>query len=98
MQSPPLDPELADLAPNEPVLMAYDQQHLVTYLRLLDAEADNADWREVARIVLDIDPIIEPTRARRAFESHLAPAKWMTSDGYRHLLGNRPSRDDASDN
>jgi hypothetical protein len=31
-----------------------------------------ADWREVARIVLHIDPDREPVRARRAFESHLA--------------------------
>jgi hypothetical protein len=33
-------------------------------MRLLDAEADNADWREVARIVLQIDPALEPDRAR----------------------------------
>jgi hypothetical protein len=25
-------------------------------------------------------------RARQAFESHLARAKWMARDGYRHLL------------
>ncbi len=75
MQSPPLDPNVADLAPSEPVLTAYDEQHMVTYLRLFDA--DGADWREVARIVLHIDPIREPDRARRAFDSHLARAKWM---------------------
>jgi len=32
--------------------------------------------REVARIVLNIDPDREPDRARQAFESHLARAKW----------------------
>lgn len=83
---PPLDPDVADVAPDEEMLTAYDEQHAVTYLRLLDAEADNADWREAARIVLHIDPIREPDRARRAFESHLSRAKWMTSHGYRHLL------------
>jgi len=83
---PPLDPDVADLAPNEPVMTACDAQHLITYLRLLDAEADNADWREVARLVLNMDPMIEPDRARGAFESHLARAKWMTSQGYRHVL------------
>jgi len=31
-------------------LTAYDHEHLVTYLRLLDAEADGADWQDVARI------------------------------------------------
>jgi len=30
--------------------------------------------------------MIEPDRARRAFDSHLAGAKWITSDGYRQLL------------
>lgn len=86
MQSPPLDPKVADLAPTDPVLMPYDEEHVVTYLRLLDADADNADWSEVARLVLQIDPVAEPARARRAFDSHLARAKWMTSHGYRHLL------------
>jgi hypothetical protein len=57
-----------------------------TSLRLLDADADNADWTEVARIVLHIDPTNEPARARRAWESHLHRAKWMTEHGYKHLL------------
>jgi len=83
---PPLDPDIADLAPSEPQLTPYDQRHAVTYMRLLDAEADNADWREVARIVLQIDHTLEPDRARRAFESHLARAKWAARHGYRHLL------------
>ena len=52
----------------------------------LDAEAEGADWTEVARIVLHIDPAQEPDRARRAWESHLARARWMTEHGYRHLL------------
>jgi Uncharacterized conserved protein (DUF2285) len=84
MQKPPLDPDVADVAPTTATLTAYDQEHLVTYLRLLDAEG--ADWREVARIVLHIDPDREPDRARHAFDSHLARAKWMTEHGYRHLL------------
>jgi hypothetical protein len=58
----------------------------VTYLRLLDADAEGADWREVANVVLHIDPDREPERAKRAWESHLARAKWMTESGYRHLL------------
>ena len=83
---PPLNCKVADLAPDEPALTTYDEQHAVTYARLLDAEADNADWREVARIVLHIDPNIEPDRARRAFDSHLARAKWAARHGYRQLL------------
>jgi hypothetical protein len=38
---PPLDPGVADLAPS-------------TYLRLLDADAQGADRREEARIVLPL--------------------------------------------
>jgi hypothetical protein len=60
--------------------------HLMTYLRLLDADADGADWREVAKIVLNLDVEKDPERARQVRESHLAQAKWMTTNGYRHLL------------
>jgi hypothetical protein len=45
-------PHVADTAPNEPFLTGYDEQHLVIYLRLLDAESEGADWRKVAKIVL----------------------------------------------
>ena len=83
----PLDRDVADVAPIDPTLTDYDRQHLVTYLRLLDADAEAADWCEVARIVLHIDPDLEPERARRVFDSHLARAKWMTEHGYRRLLG-----------
>jgi hypothetical protein len=31
-------------------LTTYDEEHLVTYLRLLDADAEGADWRDVARV------------------------------------------------
>ena len=85
---PELPPALsvADVAPDADVLTRYDEQHLITYLRLLDADAEGADWTEVASVVLHIDPSREPERARRAWETHLARAKWMTEHGYQHLL------------
>jgi hypothetical protein len=86
MRQPPLDPDAADEAPVGDVLTAYDQEHLVTYLRLLDAEIESADWREVAREVLHLDPDQEPGRAWRSWESHLNRAHWMTERGYRQLL------------
>jgi Uncharacterized conserved protein (DUF2285) len=86
MQKPPLDPDVADTAPADTVLTRYDEEHIFTYLRLLDADAEGADWRKVTKIVLHIDPEREPARARRAFDSHLARAKWMTEHGYRQLL------------
>jgi hypothetical protein len=84
MQMPPLDPDVADTAPSDSVLTVYDEQHIVTYLRRLEVDAEGADWRDVARIVLHRDP--ESDRTRRAFESHLARAKWMAESGYRELL------------
>jgi hypothetical protein len=86
MQTPPLDPDVADSAPTYSMLTAYDQKHIVTYLRLLDA-----DWCDVARIVLHLDPDHEPDRARRAFENHLSRAKWMTEHGYRQVLLRQPA-------
>jgi hypothetical protein len=81
MKPPPLDPDVADTAPSDAALTAYDEEHIVTYLRMLDADADGADWRDVARIVLHLDPDREPDRARKAFESHLSRAKWISGHG-----------------
>jgi Uncharacterized conserved protein (DUF2285) len=86
MRKPPLDPDVADTAPADSILTPYDHEHAITYLRLLDADAEGADWREVTQIVLHIDPEREPVRARQAYESHLTRTKWMTEQGYRHLL------------
>ena len=90
MRKPPVDPDVADTAPTDGVLTPYDHEHLINYLRLLDADAEDADWETVTQIVLHIDPIREPVRARRAFDSHLARAKWMVEHGYRHLLRGDP--------
>lgn len=81
-----LEPEIADEAPWSATLTEYDERHLVLYLRLLDATADNASDEEMARIILKIDPAKEPERARTALDSHLRRARWMTEQGYRHLL------------
>ena len=81
MPKPPLDPNVADAAPSDASVTLYDQQHVVTYMRLLQAEGEGADWREVARLVLHIDPERQPDRARNAYQSHLARAKWMTEQG-----------------
>ena len=91
MTPPPLDPPIADRAPDSDVLTKYDEQHLVTYLRLLDAEKQGADWREVARIVLHLDPACGEKRAKTAWESHLGRAHWMCEHGYRQLIFGRPA-------
>ncbi|PRD40536.1 DUF2285 domain-containing protein [Phyllobacterium phragmitis] len=83
---PKLDPDVDDEAPTGTDITTYDEEHFVTYLRLLDAETDGADWKEVAQIVLHRDPVAEEARTRHCWESHLARAQWMTKKGYRRLL------------
>ena len=77
---------IADAALVEPFLTGYDRDHLVTYLRLLDADAEGADWREAARIVLSLDVEKDPEHAKRVWESHLARAKRISKSGFKHLL------------
>ena len=80
-----------DDAPSGDLLTDYDRAHVKLYVRLLDAEADGADWQEVVRILFGIDPEAEPDRARRVHASHLARAHWMSEHGYRILRHGRPN-------
>ncbi len=77
----------ADRPPDVSQLTAYDESHLVDYLRLLDADDEGGDWREAAACILGIDATAEPHRAKTMHDSHLARARWMTEVGYAHLLG-----------
>jgi hypothetical protein len=80
------DTELLNEVPWSDGLTDYDRIHFVVYLRLLDACAAGASDAEMSRIVLGIDSIKEPERAKSALDSHLRRARWMTEHGYRHLL------------
>ena len=75
-----------DQPPDADAITAYDERHLVTYLRLLDAAKEGADWREIVTIIFGLNVATDPERARRMLDSHLARAQWMTRHGYRHLL------------
>ncbi len=95
-----LDPDVADGVPWSENITPYDEEHFVSYLRLLDADADGAEWSEVARLVLHRDPRSEPERTRRCWEGHLARARWMMTKGYRKLLEqaavqDRPASDEG---
>lgn len=81
-----MQPAFQDEPPTGSTVTAYDEGHLVTYLRILDAAADRADWREVVQVLFGLDPKREPERSRKVYESHLARARWMTQCGYRHLV------------
>src|SRR3546814_13342356 len=82
-------PEFADEPPQSDRLRAYDERHLVTYLRLLDAEQDEASWQEVVSLIFAIDPASDPERARRVYDAQLARATWRTQHGYDHPLVHR---------
>jgi hypothetical protein len=82
MTAPPFE----DCPPEGDGVTRYDERHFATYLRLLDAAAEAADWREVVRIVFQLDPDLEPHRARLVYDTHLSRAQWMTEKGFRDLL------------
>ncbi|PWB95172.1 DUF2285 domain-containing protein [Methylosinus sporium] len=82
-------PAFEDRPPLTEHVNAYDERHLTTYLRLLDAADEGADWGEVVAVIFGIDPEREPERAKTIYESHLARARWMSAAGYRQLLGTR---------
>lgn len=81
--------DFLDQPPDGAALTAYDQAHLKLYLRLLDADADGADWKEVVEVLFGICAKTDPERAARVHTAHLSRAKWMTQSGYSELLGPR---------
>lgn len=76
LDQPPMDARLTD----------YDRAHLATYLRLLDAESEGAQWEEIVKIIFGIDAKIDLARAELVYQSHLARARWMTNNGFRDLI------------
>ena len=81
-----LTPSVIDALEWSNEITPYDQQHFITYARLLDAEAENADWRDVARVVLQLDPDKDPERSQRCWHTHLDRAKWIATTGYQQLV------------
>lgn len=81
-----VDPLVADEIPWSETLTLYDEARLILYLRLLDAEAAGADWREVAQLLLHRDPDAAPERAWQCWTSHLKRAQWIAQSCYHKLL------------
>lgn len=79
-------PQFFDEPPPGQGLTPYDREHMVLYLRLLDAARDGADWREAVQILFNLDPDLDPQRCRLIHDSHLARARWMSERGYRELV------------
>jgi len=75
-----------DAPPDASTITDYDRAHAVLYLRLLDAEAAGADWTEIVARLFGLDPFTAPERARNVYATHLARARWMSTQGYQQLL------------
>lgn len=75
-----------DDPPKSEEITRYDREHMKLYVRLLDAAADGADWHEAVWILFGLNADVEPERARRVYDTHLARARWMTEHGYRKLV------------
>jgi hypothetical protein len=78
-------PQIADTVNWSEAITLYDCRHFITYARLLDAERDNTDWREVARIILRRDPDAATQEAWLCWETHLARAKWIATAGFQQV-------------
>ena len=75
-----------DDPPSSDSVTDYDRQQAGLYLRLLDAEAQRANWRDVVKIVFGIDPSSDFARARRVYDGHLARAHLIAAGAHRDLL------------
>ena len=67
-------------------LTDYDRAHFKHYIMMLDGDAAGASWQEIMRIVFQVDPDADPARCKSRFDAHLSRARWMTREGYKHLL------------
>ena len=73
MQKPPLDPDVADTAPSDPVLTVYDEEHIITYLRLLTrmrkvlTGAKSHEWCCI--LIPNMKPIAPGGRSRATYRA-----------------------------
>ncbi|TWB34659.1 hypothetical protein FBZ90_12348 [Nitrospirillum pindoramense] len=82
----PVNPgPVADLAPSDTTITDYDRKHFATYLMLLDAVRDGRAIDDIIREVLQINSQGDRAKALRAYDSHLARARWMAEHGREQL-------------
>lgn len=84
-------PPFVDCPPGGQRLTRYDQRHLATYLRLLDADNEGASWTDAVAVIFGLDPARDARRARLVHDAHLARARWIAASGYAQLLEPRPN-------
>ncbi|MER8455875.1 hypothetical protein NKH24_07010 [Mesorhizobium sp. M1300] len=81
-----MKPGISEEVPWSDSITVYDKENFTIYLQILDACADNASEEEMAKLILGIDPVLEPVRARKALRSHLDRANWIVTTGYKELF------------
>ena len=81
-----ISPDVRDEAPFSGSITAYDRRHVVTYLHILFAVDEEANWDEVVRRVLATDPIRDRERALYCWMSHLFRAYWLLKMGCWELV------------
>ncbi len=64
-------------APTDQTLPPYDREHAVTYMRLLDADAEGADWHEVAECRASIPHTSRSAPAGPMRRISPAPDGWL---------------------
>jgi hypothetical protein len=87
---------LLDDPPMSETITPYDRAHFATYLSLLYASGEGHSEEQISLDVLDIDPVLEPDRARHTLRSHLERARWLANSGYKFLLEGQPPEDTSS--
>lgn len=55
-------------------------------MRLLDAEVDGADWREVAEVLFSPRYSSDIEQLRAQYLAHLHRAKWLANSGYLSII------------
>jgi hypothetical protein len=76
----------ADRPPDSATVTDFDRQNLKAYLRILDAASEGAHWRDVAAAVLHLDVGSDAEHARQIYDAFARRARWMSDNGFRHLL------------
>ena len=89
MKKPNPTPAVANEVPWSYGVTERDNRHDETYIRVLEADEEGLGKDQMAGVILSIDTDTEPDWARRAVESYLACARWMTEVGYRHPAAGR---------
>ena len=73
-------------APSDCPLTLYDRKHFLTYARLIDAANEGVEWKLAVSSILQRDVVGDPDAAKFCYDSHMARARWIASEGLKGIL------------